>query len=186
MAEIHTDNILRTFNARTSEEYHDGMTWYDTANMFAREISPDDVWRGAGIISSFSPLTSWPQNVILVNRLMANNGVMEGGTLATSIKNATRIYNGEPTMEVLRGDKTRAFASAIADPANSTIATIDRHAYDVAMGAYHTDSTRKIGKNAFRELSAAYVDAAFWVGIGVAQMQAITWLTHRRIKGVKV
>ena len=182
---MHVDNILRTYNQRTSAEHDAGMSWYDKANAFAREISPNDVWRGAGIISSFSPLTHWNQNVILVNRFMENNGVMEGGTLATSINNATRIYNGEHTLDVLRGDKTRAFAAAIADPHNSTIATIDRHAFDIAMGAYHTDDTRKIGKKVFRELSSAYVDAAFWVGIGVAQMQAITWITHRRLKGVK-
>lgn len=180
------DNILRTYNMRTPDEHEAGMAWYDDAQAFAREISPHDIVRGAGIISSFSPLTSWPQNVVLVKRLMDNNGVMENGTLPNNIACAVRIYNGEYTFDVLKGDKTRAFASAIADPANSTIATIDRHAYDIAMGAIHTDDTRKIGKRVFRELSAAYADAADWVGIGVCQMQAITWLTHRRIKGVKV
>jgi hypothetical protein len=137
------------------------------------------------VLSSFSPLTPWDRNVYLARTLFENNGVMTGGTLPGSIKNAIRIYNGEHTLDVLKGDKTRAFASAIADPAGSTIATIDRHAYDIAMGAYHTDDTRKIGKRVFRELSDAYVKAAELSGNSVAQMQAITWVTHRRIKGIK-
>lgn len=182
---MHIDNILRTYVQRTPTEHVAGMEWYNNTRELALELSPNDVWRGAGIISAFSPNTKWEQNVILARRLVENEGIMIGGTLSNSINAATRIYNGEHPLEVFKGDKTRAFASAIADPAGSTIATIDRHAFDIAMGAIHTDSTRKIGKRVFRELSSAYVDAANWCEIGVAQMQAITWLTWRRLKGIQ-
>ena len=177
-------NIIATYLRATDAEHASGMSWYDEANRFAASLT-GDVWQGAGIVAAFSPLTPWNRNMILARTLVENNGIMAGGTLTTSINAATRIYNGEHTLDVLKGDKVRAFASAIADPANSTIATIDRHAYDIAMGAYHTDDTRKIGKRVFRELSAAYVEAAELAGIGVAQMQAITWIAHRRIKGIK-
>ena len=187
MSDFHIDNILRTYNARTASEHADGLAWYDNAHALALELSPSDVWRGAGIIAAFSPLTPWNRNVSLARTLVESNGTMTGGTLVNSINAASRIFAGEHTLDVLKGDKTRAFASAIADPANSTMATIDRHAHDIAVGSSDfNDSTRLIGKRVFRELSAAYVDAAFWVGIGVCQMQAITWLTHRRIKDVWV
>lgn len=184
MSDFHIDNILRTYNAATRDEREAGMTWYDEQNALALELSPDDVWRGAGVISAFSPNTHWNQNVALARRLFANNGVMESGTLGRNIRNAVRIYNGEHTLDVLNGDKTRAFASAIANPVNSTIATIDRHAYDIAFGVLDTPN-RSIGKRIFAELSDAYNDAAFWLGIGVCQVQAITWVAHRRIKGVQ-
>jgi hypothetical protein len=179
-------NIMHVFTLATDDEIREGATWYNDAHRLALELSPEDVWRGAGVIAAFSPLTPWTQNVILARRLFANDGVMEGGTLANSISAATRIYNGEHTLDVLKGDKTRAFASAIADPHGSTIATIDRHAYDIAMGATFVDSTRKIGKRVFRDLSDAYVVAANELGFSVAQTQAITWVAVRRIKGVKV
>lgn len=182
MADFHVDNILRTYNARTREEFDAGMTWYDDAHALALELSPNDVWRGAGIIASFSPLTPWNRNVELSRILVESNGMMTGGTLVNSINAASRIFHGEHTLDVLKGDKTRAFASAIADPINSTMATIDRHAFNVAMGTF--DNNVSIGKRVFRELSDAYVDAAFWVEIPVCSMQAITWLTHRRQKGV--
>jgi hypothetical protein len=168
---------------RTPTEHMEGLTWYDDAHALALSLSPDDVWRGAGVIAAYSPLTPWWRNVELATDSLTS-GIANPKSLGNSVRAAQRILDGEHTLDVLKGDKTRAFASAIADPINSTIATIDRHAYDIAMGAIHTDDTRKIGKRVFRELSSAYVDAAFWVGIPVCSMQAITWLTHRRIKGV--
>ena len=182
MSDFHIDNILATYARRTSDETRAGMSWYDDAHALALSLSPDDVWRGAGVIAAFSPLTPWNRNVELARIMFDSNGMMSGGTLVNSINAASRIFHGEPTLDVLKGDKTRAFASAIADPAGSTMATIDRHAFNVAMGTF--DNNVSIGKRAFRECSAAYVDAAFWCDIPVCAMQAITWLTHRRQKGV--
>ena len=182
---VYTTNIMHVFLNATADQINAGMTWYDEAHSFALELSPNDPWRGAGVIAAFSPLTPWSRNVELA-RKQFTDGKLDGGTLTNSINAAQRIFDGEHTLDVLKGDKTRAFASAIADPANSTIATIDRHAYDIAMGAIHTDDTRKIGKRVFRTLSDAYCDAADMAGIGVAQMQAITWVAHRVVKGVKV
>lgn len=176
------DNILRTYAARTPTEHMAGLTWYDNAHSLALELSPSDPWRGAGVIAAFSPLTPWNRNVELARAMFESRGTLSTGTLSNSLSAARRIHNGEPTLEVLKGDKTRAFASAIADPINSTMATIDRHAFNVAMGTF--DNNVSIGRRAFRDCSAAYVDAAFWCDIPVCAMQAITWLTHRRQKGV--
>jgi len=177
-------NITNRYLSATDAEYDKGMSWYDDAHALALDLTPGDAWKGAGIIAAFSPLTPWNRNVELARILVESNGTMTGGTLTNSIRAAVDIFNGAHTLDVLKGDKTRAFASAIADPAGSTIATIDRHAYDIAMGAYHNDDTRKIGKRIFRTLSDAYCESAEMAGIGVSQLQAITWLAHRRIKGV--
>jgi hypothetical protein len=176
----YTLNIVNRYLSATDSEYREGMTWYSERHAFALSLTPDDVWKGAGIIAAFSPLTPWYRNIELATTLVHNNGVMEGGTLKNSIRAAVRIFNGEHTLDVLKGDKTRAFASAIADPLHN-VATIDRHAFDIAIGAIHTDDTRKIGKTIYRDLSNAYCEAADYAGIPVASMQAITWLAHRRI-----
>lgn len=179
----YTLNILNRYLSANDSEYADGMTWYSDRHVFALSLTPDDVWKGAGIIAAFSPLTPWYRNVELATTLIHNNGVMEGGTLKNSIRAAIAIYNGAHTLDVLKGDKTRAFASAIADPSHN-VATIDRHAYDIAMGAIHTDTTRNIGKRVFRTLSDAYCEAADYAGIAPAQMQAVTWLAHRRVSNI--
>lgn len=181
----YTLNIINRYLSATDDEYVKGMSWYDDAHALALTLTPNDVWKGAGIIAAFSPLTPWNRNIELARTLVESNGTMTGGTLTNSIRAAVDIFNGAHTLEVLKGDKTRAFASAIADPANCTIATIDRHAHDIAIGSHDfNDSTRKIGKRVFRDMSNAYCEAAEFAGIGAPQMQAITWLAHRRVKGV--
>lgn len=181
---MHIDNILSVYSRATPAEREEGMTWYDRQHALALELCPDDVWKGAGIIAAFSPNTHWNHNVVLAKRFVDSDGTMDSGTIRRHIAWAREIYNGAHPLDVFKGDKTRAFASAIADPSNSTIATIDRHAHDIAMGRVYVESERKIGKRVFRELSDAYVDAAFWCDIGVAQMQAITWVAWRYRIGV--
>lgn len=180
----YTLNIVSMFLRATDTEYSEGMTWYADRNAFAHILTPGDVWKGAGIIAAFSPLTPWNRNVELATAFVESDGTMTRGTLGNSLRAAFRIYNGEHTLEVLKGDKTRAFASAIADPSHN-VATIDRHAHDIAVGSFDfNDKSRKIGKRLFKELSDAYCEAADYAGIAPAQMQAITWLAGRRVKGV--
>ena len=178
----HVDNIISTYLRATDAQHDAGMSWYDDTHAFASELSPGDVWRGAGVIAAFSPVCPWPRNVELARNAFLT-GVATGHT-AMFCGFAQRILDGELTLDVLKGDKTRAFASAIADPANSTIATIDRHAHDIAMGRIHTDKERKIGKRLFRTLSDAYVESAELVGVSVAQIQAITWVAWREMHGI--
>lgn len=179
----HVDNILSIYLQATDNEFDSGMHWYDEAHSIALELSPDDVWRGAGVIAALSPLKSWT-----INERIARNAFLTGiasGNIGQHNEKAQRILDGEHPLDVMRGDKTRAFCAAIASPSTSTIATIDRHAHDVAMGKVYTDKTRKIGKRVFRTLSDAYNEAAFLSDISVPQMQAITWIVWRNRKGVR-
>ena len=176
-------NIIAEYLSATPAQIADGAAWYDDAHALALELSPGDVWRGAGVIAAFSPVCPWSRNVMLARNLF-DTGVATGHT-SVMCGIAQRIHDGEFALDVLKGDKTRAFASAIADPAGSTIATIDRHAHDIAMGRKFTDAERKIGKRVFRELSDAYVDAASMTPHSVAQIQAITWVSWRERHGIK-
>jgi hypothetical protein len=176
----YVENIIATFQSASAEQIAAGMAWYHQAHMLALELSPGDPWRGAGVIAAFSPMQHWDVNVRNARNAFAT-GVASGHTKAMCSL-AQRILDGEFALDVLKGDKTRAFCAAIADPDGSTIATIDRHAHDIAMGRVFTDAERKIGKRLFRELSAAYADAAALLGIGVAQLQAATWVAWREAK----
>lgn len=174
-------NIIFTYLRATEEELHNGAHWYDRTNALARELSPDDVWRGAGVIASFSPLCPWSRNVTLARNAFAT-GIASGHTKQQCLS-AQRILDGEHPLYVLKGDKTRAFTAAIADPANSTIATIDCHAHDIAMGRVFPGKQRNIGKRLFRDIGDAYTEAGHLTGYSTPQIQAITWVAHRRIIG---
>lgn len=178
-----TDNILSVFDSAALGDLASGMFWYADAHALANELSPGDVWRGAGVIAAFSPVCPWDRNVMLAREAF-RTGNATGHTKAMCGQ-AQRILDGEHTLDVLNGDKVRAFASAIATNGKSDVATIDRHAYDIAMGKVFADKERKIGRRVFREMSAAYNEAARLRSIETAEMQAVTWVVWRKMKGVK-
>ena len=176
-------NILACYRRATIAEHMDGMTWYKGAHNIALELSPENVWRGAGVLAALSPLKRWDTNVRMAREAFATGVVT--GHIATHCAIAQRILDGAHPLDVMRGDKTRSFAQAIATGGMGDIATIDRHAHDIAMARVFTDDTRKIGKRIYRDMAAAYADAAAQTGLSVNQIQAITWVVWRREKGVK-
>lgn len=174
-------NILACLYRATADQIHDGAHWYPRAHALALELSPDDVWRGAGVISALSPLKKW-----VLNERYARNAFATGvasGNVPMHNAIAQRILDGEHPLDVMRGDKTRSFTIAIATYGNGDVATIDRHAHDIAMGKVYTDKTRKIGKIVYRDMAAAYTDVAQYVGVPVNTIQAITWVTWIKEKG---
>lgn len=179
----YSENIAACLARATADEYTAGMVWYNDAHNLALELSPKNVWRGAGVIAALSPLKTWNLNVRLARNAF-DTGIVTGNI---GIHNAIgqRILDGEHPLDIMRGDKTRNFATAIATNGKADIATIDRHAFDIAMNQVFTDKTRKIGKRIYRDMAAAYSVAADEAGISVNQIQAITWVTWRREKGIK-
>lgn len=180
------DNILAVYVGASAQAKAEGMEWYAGAHALACSLDPKDPSQAAGVIAALSPMMPWTRNQTLAIQAYANGGLGPVG-LKGSVDKANRILAGESADSVLGGDKVRAFWQSIADPGNpNTAAVIDRHAYDIAVGARLTDADRKLGKNAYRAFSKAYSDAAFWVGIGTAQMQAITWCAWREANGITV
>ncbi len=182
MTTTQVENILKVYGNGTFAEIRDGANWYDETHALALELSPGNIWRGAGVIAAFSPLKQWPLNVRLARNAF-DTGIASGHTMPNNAK-VQAILDGSHPLDVMKGDKTRAFCAAIADPHNSTIATIDRHAHDIADGRVWTEATRKIGKRVFREMAESYTIASNELGFSVAQTQAITWVIWRRMKGI--
>lgn len=176
-------NIKAVLDSALFCEVVQGSTWYADAHALALELSPEDVWRGAGVIAAFSPRQPWPINVRNARNAFAT-GVATGHT-RVMCGIAQRILDGEPALDVLKGDKTRHFTMGIATAGKHDVACIDRHAHDIAVGHHDfTDETRKIGKTLYADMAAAYAEVAAYVDRPVCEVQAITWLTWRRVKGV--
>jgi hypothetical protein len=177
----YAENIVECFYRATDSEYAEGMSWYNDTHDIALSLTPDNVWRGAGVIAAFSPQQNWEQNLAFATRA-CKTGIATGHT-TMMCGQAQRILDGEHPLDVLGGMKVRAFAAAIATNGQSDIATIDRHAHDIAMGRVFTQKERKIGKRLFRVMSEHYRQAAMEIGIATAQMQATTWVVWRNEKG---
>lgn len=178
----YVENILFHYLSATDAEYEEGYHWYDRANLAVRSVT-DDVWMGAGVFAAYSINNGWNRNYELAMSSL-ESGTPRTDALSVSVDKARRIMAGEEPLAVLNGPKVKAFCAAIADPHNSTIATIDRHARDVAFNRVVGPKV-KIAKGLFHELSDAYVEAAELTGEGVAALQAICWVRWKNLKGVR-
>lgn len=176
----YAENVVACFDAATDAEREAGMNWYNEAYRFALSLD-SNVWRAAGVIAALSVQKEWSLNMRLAERAYATGKVT--GNFSTMNAQGQRILDGEHPMDVLGGDKVRAFCAAIATDGMSDIAVIDRHAHDIAMGRVFSDATRKIGKRLYRVMAMHYGEAAKEVGVSVNQIQAVTWVRWRNVKG---
>lgn len=174
-------NIMATYKRATPAEIADGTGWYARARDLALELSPGDVWRGAGVLAALSPLKSWPQNVLLAREAFATGEAR--GHFPRQCSKANRIMTGEHSLDVLGGKKTTSFCIAIATSGRGEVATIDAHAHDAATGQSHKWAERPvITKGRFNAMDAAYREVAEYLGIAVNDLQAIVWVVWKREK----
>lgn len=184
-----TRNILAVWSQATNQEIADGMSWYEDANLVARTLDPVHPEKGAGVLAALSPRMPWDRNIMLAIRAFEDGHAT--GALSLNCAKADRIMAGEDPLSVLGGDKVRAFYGAIVDPAGDDV-VIDRHAFDIAVGRVTNDVTRASlsRKGEYARFAHHYVLAARAISetegieISACQLQAVTWTTWRRLKGI--
>lgn len=173
------ENIYASLYRATEDQTHAGMTWYARQYNLAMTLTPDDVWRGAGIIAAYSPLTPWWRNVELATDSI-RTGVARTDTLPNNYRAAARMLAGEHPLDVLNGTKTRHFAENIALNGVSDKVTVDSIAYSAAVGVHHAAKKIKgFGVKVYREIAEAYSDVAGHQGLAPCQIQAIVWCEWR-------
>lgn len=179
-------NVLAVYNGASADAMRDGLSWYLDAHNYARVMLPHHVEMGAGIIAALSPMNGWENNKRKAAQLVRQNGDGTGCGLYRNVAKAVRIYNGETPLDVLGGDKVRAFYQTILDPHGDIDPVIDRHAFDIAVGERTDEKRRGIlsRKGVYSEFAHVYREAALIAGIGSAQMQAITWVAWREALGI--
>lgn len=184
-----TNNVLSVYFSATADNLRKGLSWYLDAHSFALSSAEEygfTVEQTAGVIAALSPMMKWGPNKAQALIAFQEREAMGLGLDNNCVK-AMRIMNGEAPLDVLGGNKVRAFYSTILDPAGFSIPVIDRHAFDIAVGEITSDKARGMlgRKGIYEAFGNVYVEAAMTVGIGAPQMQAITWTQWRDNKGVK-
>ena len=167
--------------------------------MYKRQgISP---YHAAGVISALSPRNKWEDNVRNAEALA--KVYASGGTVTdlTNVPCRTTHRNKDqaiailttPTVspdKLLTGVKRQEFYTCIMHPEDNDVC-IDGHAYSVWLGAYLPASKAPaIGKKLRARIKQDYHDACVFINeeLGesykTADIQAITWVTHKRIHNV--
>lgn len=182
--------ILDVYRQATLQELQDGLDWYRDAHAIAVALDPERPHAAAGVLAALSPMQSWGRNVNLAARAYAD-GRASGGLFRNCAK-ADQIMAGAEPLDVLGGDKVCNFYKAIANPADGSAVVIDRHAFDIAVGRITNDKSRAAlsRKGVYDAFARAYVRAAKTISaetgldMSPSALQAVTWCTWRRLKGL--
>jgi hypothetical protein len=174
--------IERAWRNTTEAQREAGRQWYHDAHQIAVDLDPDNPRRAAGVIAALSAQMPWTRNLGLAAKLYADGG-LKAGALGMSLTRANAIFAGADPLDVLRGNKTRAFYQLIADPNDPDTVVIDRHAIDVAIGERLSDLDRNsrypLNRRGWYERFAdAYRTAARRLGVTPSWLQAATWLAQ--------
>jgi hypothetical protein len=195
-------NILAVYNASTIEERDAGRRWYSEANLYCSQLAtayalPLKVV--VHVLAALSPGNEWNRNKrdasALIDKVVTGSRrKFASATYPANVAKATAIlrsylkgktYKGKQWFEILSGPKVRAFELNIEYPsiARFNTITVDLHAYSIANGKRYTASTCPHFKN-HADISDAYRRVAYQVGLEPHQLQAITWLTWKRLHAI--
>ena len=196
------ENILAIYKLATPEEKRDGIVWYADALRDCTRIATDlelPVHIVTGVCAALSPNNKWDRNIINARDLCAafvNGDGMDSVKVSTYHKMKSKAWSileampdHDGVIAILNGQKIVSFYNNIM---GDDTCTIDGHARNIAYGERVglTDDKTNIGVKEYRTLQPAYVSAAKRTRVNgralkAFELQAITWVTWRRIHNIK-
>ncbi len=203
MSSKNVRNIKAIYELASAAEIADGKAWYSVAGDIASVIADQyGITRSTAIsvIAALSPRNKWTRNVVDAEALISAYvaaGVEQARltkvcTFGTNKEKAIKALEHEASADeavrwddllaILSGPKLREFADCISGRDN---VCIDGHAWCIWQGSRVTlADVPSIGVKLRREIKADYAQAAADLGLKASDLQAITWVTWRRIHGV--
>ena len=181
-----TTQIQGYLNLATPWELLEGKEWYANAKIDCLMLShlhgvPTNTV--AGMVAALSPRNRWSRNVVDAESVILHGECATVATFKTNKAKAVRILQGEWPLDVLSGNKVRAFYTCIVDPLTDDVC-VDGHAYGVACGYGQRVQVKRITDTEYTKISQAYQCVASANELAPHQVQAITWLVYRRIHNI--
>ena len=178
-------------------EQSEGLSWYQRANLAAVRLADQyeiSIDTAAGVIAALSPRNKWERNLIDAENIIAAFKAagydaceeVKVCTFGANKKKALDILlysaTGELIKEILSGPKLQEFFACIIGEDD---VCIDGHAYSIWFGDRVTlANVPSIGKKLRAEIKKDYLAVAKKNNLTGYEVQAITWVAHRRIHGV--
>ena len=190
-------HIQAVLNLATAADYIEGKEWYSSAFKVASMLAANyDITTATacGVISALSPRNKWERNLQDAEKIIAafKAGGAESAmlvkvcTFTGNKKKAIAILerngNADVAREILSGPKTTEFFNCIYQEDDCCI---DGHAYSIWFGDRITlANVPSIGIKIRRAIKADYAAVAKAHDLKAFEVQAITWVTWRRLHGV--
>lgn len=199
MSTKNVNNIKAIYSLSTIQEKIDGANWYKSAHKIALNLADDyglTLQTTAGVIAALSPRNRWSRNVIDSENIIET--FVRDPESAVNIKVCTFNKNKEKALNILKADQdfyTENVRDILKGPKlieffNCILGVedvcIDGHAYCIWNGSRTSlKDVPSIGVKLRKEIKSDFKKASAKFKITPAEMQAITWVTWRRIYGVK-
>jgi hypothetical protein len=155
----------------TMQQMEQAATWYLEAQEVAEdvaEIMGTSLEVGASIVSAFSPRERWATNVAKAYAFANGKPVVGLTNNLNMAKRATELG-----FDALKGQKTNAFARAIAGDTDAVV--IDTWMIKAA----GLDASKGVNKSQYNALAQAVRAVAAEHGITPRTMQALIWIIKR-------
>jgi len=154
----------------TLAQVEQASVWYFEAQEVAEDVAEilgTSLEVGASIVSAFSPRERWASNV-------AKAYAFANGKPVTGLSNNLKMANAalENGFDALKGQKTNAFARAIAGDTNAVV-------IDVWMCRAANAPTDSPSKGLYNTLSDAVTSVANEHGLSPRTAQALIWIVKR-------
>jgi len=202
--------IVAKFTLATSQEVQLGVDWYPSAYKIAVRMAgtygvPTET--AAGVIAALSPNNRWERNIVdaeaiikcwraggtradMLNVKVCTYGKMKAKAIDILTRFDGNIEEWQDITTILKGKKIVEFFNCITNPKLNDVC-IDGHAYSVWFGQRLTmKEVPAIGVKLRAQIKTDYRDATAFINeelhasFTAADIQAITWVTHKRIHNV--
>ena len=194
-------NILAVYDMATPEEIREGVVWYATALAECKRISIDNgipLNTVVGVTAALSPNNKWTRNILnardMVEAYVSGDSI-ESFKVSTYTKMKEKAWSilecgtasDVEIIKILKGQKIISFFENIMGYDGCTI---DGHARNIAYAErIGLTGSLYIGKKEYKILQEDYVKAASMRTtngrpLKAFEMQAVTWVTWRRIHNI--
>ncbi len=177
-------NIAHVYSLSTESERIDGAEWYPRANSIMRQWSKlhdRSIMNVSCLTSALSPQLRWENNLILAADVLDGAPRASQACLGANWRKAERIRD-ENLESVLNkfpyGPKVTNFAANLAGDYDAV--TVDTHASQIALGSPQANGKLDTFAH-YAPYVAAYTLAARRLNMAPSALQAITWLTWKRL-----
>lgn len=187
-------NVRKVADQATEDEVAEGRQWYPNAYTGCQRLAEDfeiPVELVADLVATTSPNLRWERNISLVAWLLAAHRegrladfIGEGYQRQVDIAKEmlVRFYEAGDWAGLLSGPKVTSFANCILNYSRPQLPVVDVHSYSAAVGQRYTvTSMPTIHGNTLWNIRRAYTEAAAERGFLPQELQAVTWLTWRRL-----
>ena len=187
----------------TPVDSQEGTVWYNTAHDICKEISNFymiPLSQVVGVVSALSPNNKWDRNITDAEQIIRAyclgydypkvctfNGQKDKAITILECD----IDSSDNICAILKGNKTIAFFRGILTDGKCDEITVDGHAFNIWRGMYTSlNEVPAISNKLYKDISDCYRTAAVEINriegtsYSAAQIQAITWVTHRRVNDV--